>query len=79
MYEELIQFLMQEYLLDKTELKVYREASDRAKLFQAKLATLSADRKIQLLEYEWTLLPVERLKVTLVTATGYKEFIVEGP
>lgn len=77
MYEELIAFLLQEYLLDKEELKVFKNSPDQERLLQAKLASLSEQRKIQLLEFEWTLLPTERIKVNIVTDRGFKEFSAE--
>lgn len=76
-YEELLQFLTQELLLTKEELKAIRSSPEQPKLLQAKLASLSADRKLQLLEYEWTILPVERIRITLVTDRGHKELNAE--
>lgn len=77
MFEELCSFLLQEYLLSKEEYKVIRSSPEQARMLQAKLAFLSEERKIQLLEYEWTLLPVERIRITLITDTGHKEFGAE--
>lgn len=76
-YEELIAFFVQEYLLDKEELKKIRSSPDQGKLLQAKMASLSEERKVQLLEYEWSILPVERIKISIVTDRGFKEFIAE--
>lgn len=76
-YEELVAYLLQEHLLSKEELKAFKISPDQGRLLQAKLASLSEDRKIQLLEYEWTLLPVERIKINLVTDTGFKEWTAE--
>jgi len=77
-FEELIAFFVQEHLITKEELLVYRDSSDQEKFLQSKLATLSENRKIQLLEYEWNILPVERIKVSIVTDNGFKEFIAEA-
>lgn len=77
-YEELIAFLLQEYLLDKEELKALKTSPDQGRLLHAKLASLSETRKLQLLEFEWTLLPTERIKVNIVTDTGFKEFTAEA-
>jgi hypothetical protein len=77
MFDELVAFLTQEYLLDREELKVFKGSPEQAKLLQVKLATLSEERKIQLLEYEWSLLPVERIRINLVTDSGFKEFNAE--
>lgn len=76
-YEELIAFFVQEYLLSKEELKVIKNSPDQGKLLQAKLASLSEERKLQLLEFEWILLPTERIKISIVTDTGFKEFVAE--
>jgi hypothetical protein len=77
MFEELIAFLLQEYLLSQEELKALKVSPEQAKLLQAKLATLSDERVLQLLEYEWTLLPTERIRINIVTDRGFKEFIAE--
>jgi hypothetical protein len=68
---------MQEYLLSKEELKTLKGSPNQGKLLQAKLASLSEERKIQLLEYEWTILPTERIKISVVTDTGFREFTAE--
>lgn len=76
-YEELMQFLLQEYLLTTEELKAIRISPEQAKLLQAKMALLSEERKIQLLEYEWTILPTEQIRINVVTDRGFKEFNAE--
>ena len=77
-YEELITFLLQEKLLSKEELKVIRESPEQARHLQHKLATLSSEQKIQLLEYEWVVLPVEQIKLNIVTDGGHREFIAQN-
>lgn len=76
-YEELIQFLMQDTLLSKEELKVIKNSPDQGKILHTKLVSLSEERKLQLLEFEWNLLPVERIRVLLVTEHGFREFLAE--
>lgn len=76
-FEELTQFLAQEYLLSKEELKAFKSSPEQVRLLHTKLVSLSEERKIQLLEYEWTLLPVERIRLTLVTSSGHREFLAE--
>jgi hypothetical protein len=68
---------MQEYLLSKEELKIIKSSPEQGKLLQAKLASLSAERKIQLLEFEWSILPTERIRINVVTDRGFKEFTAE--
>jgi hypothetical protein len=76
-YDELIAFLLQEFLLTKEEVKVIKNSPQQEKEVYAKLASLSEERKLQLLEFEWTLLPVERIKILMVTDRGFKEFSIE--
>jgi hypothetical protein len=77
-YDELIAFFVQEYLLSKEELKIIRNSPNQGKLLQTKLASLSEERRVQLLEYEWIILPAERIKISIVTDRGFKEFVAEG-
>ena len=77
-YEELITFFLQEKLISSEELKIMRQSPEQARLLQAKLAILSSEQKIQLLEYEWVVLPVERIKLVIVTDRGHREFLVEN-
>lgn len=77
MFEELTAYLAQEFLLSKEELKEFKVSPEQARLLQAKLATLSDERTLQLLEYEWTLLPTERIRINIVTDRGFKEFVAE--
>jgi hypothetical protein len=76
-YEELLQFFTQQLLITNEELKVIRDSPEQAKLLQRKLATLSKERKLQLMEYEWTILPVERIKLTMVADNGHREITAE--
>ena len=76
-YDELIQFLLQEYLISKEELKVIKNSPEQGRLLQAKLALLSEERKLQLLEFEWVILPTERIRINVVTDRGFKEFSAE--
>jgi hypothetical protein len=77
-YQELIAFFVQEKLITEEELKALRQSPEQERTLQAKLASLSAEDKIQLLEYEWTILPLERIKLNIVTASGHREFLAEG-
>jgi hypothetical protein len=77
-YDELIAFFLQEKLITADEIKVMKQSPEQARLLQIKLASLSSEQKIQLLEYEWTILPVERIKLNIVTDRGHREFSAEG-
>lgn len=77
-FEELVAFFAQERLITAEELKAFKQTPEQSKWLQSKLATLSDEQKIQLLEYEWTILPVERIRINIVTDRGHKEFLTEG-
>ncbi len=76
-YEDLMQFLLLEQLIERDELKTMRDSPEQVKLLQGRLASLSQERKLQLLEYEWTILPVERIRITMVTNNGHREISAE--
>ena len=78
-YEELLQFLKAESLLSSEQLKVIRLSPeiDRAKLLQEELDHLAKDSKIQLLAYEWSILPTEVIRITVITDKTHREFVAE--
>ena len=72
--DELFAFLKEEKLIDVETAKKIQQSSDRAKNLQIFLSELSKTDKIQMLEYEWQILPVERIKITMVTHRNSREF-----
>jgi hypothetical protein len=74
LYETLLDFLQDETLISKEERKGCNLSSDRAKWLWTVLGSLSKTNKIQLLEYHWQVLPVELVKITLVTDRNSREF-----
>jgi hypothetical protein len=73
-YETLLDFLRDEELISKEERRDCTLCSDKAKWLWNQLAILRDTKKIQLLEYEWVILPVERAKITIVTDRNSREF-----
>ena len=73
-YDGILEFLQSEDLLSREESKAIRSSSEIAKRLHTLLAVLSKTNKLQLLEYEWIMLPVERIKVMIVTNRASKEF-----
>jgi hypothetical protein len=73
-YDGIIEYLHSEDLLSREEGKAMRSSADVAKVLHTKLASLSKSNKLQLLEYEWVVLPVERMKITIITDRMSKEF-----
>jgi hypothetical protein len=70
----IMEFLMAENLMNKEERRVMLAGSAVPKSLHTFLANLSKEGKLQLLEYEWNLLPIERIKITVVTDRNSKEF-----
>jgi len=73
-YDAVMDFLLEEKLISKDEIKSYRSSADVAKVLHTHLALLSKDSKLQLLEYSWEILPVERIKLLVVTDRAQREF-----
>jgi len=72
--DNILTYLFNESLISKDDIQVIRRSPDSYKDIQLLLAKLSASGKLQLLEYEWVVLPVERIKIHLVTDKSSEEF-----
>lgn len=72
--DNILEFLLSENLINRDEVRVTRASPEIAKDIQLMLARLSESSKFQLLEYEWTILPVERIKIHIVTDRTSQEF-----
>jgi len=72
--DDIMSFLVEEKLMDLDLAKKVKQSSDEAKELHAYLKSLSKTDKIQLLEYEWVILPVEIIKINLVTNRNNKQF-----
>lgn len=68
------EFLFSEKLLSMDDLKSFKQSPFQAKEMQSILDSLRTNERIQLLEYEWTILPVERIKITVITDRNSQEF-----
>jgi len=72
--DNILTYLFNESLISKDDIQVIRRSPDSYKDIPLLLAKLSASGKLQLLEYEWVVLPVERIKIHLVTDKSSEEF-----
>jgi len=73
-YEELVQFLIDERMISDFEMSSLKDEADKPRLIYEYLEKLKKEEKLLLLDYEWTILPIERLKLTVVTARDSREF-----
>ena len=73
-YSEMSEFLIDERLIKREELIGINRPIDRAKFLVNTLNTLLKDEKVMLVDWEWNILPVERIKLLVVTDCLQKEF-----
>ena len=73
--DEILDFLFEESFLNSAQIKALRASSESHKEINSILCSLSKEGKFQLLEYEWSMLPIERIKITIVTDKIHKEFV----
>jgi hypothetical protein len=72
--DDVLLFLKQEGLVDDVQIKGVKLSSDRAKDIYNLLMALKKANKFQLLEFTWTILPIEYLKIICITDRNSKEF-----
>lgn len=77
-YSDILDFLLLEKVVSAEDIRVFKQSADKGKGLQGWLARLSREEKLQLLEYEWVILPVERIKLTIVTARNSREFTYDS-
>ena len=76
--EDILLFLKSESLINDNDIRTVRQSSDHPKDIQALIKKLHVAGKFQLLEYQWEILPVERIKILMITDHNQKEFIFNG-
>lgn len=74
-YEDLIAFLHTEKVISDFDLSTLKNKPDRSKLIVALLEEAKNKEKLLLLSYDWIVLPVERLKLTIITERMSKDFV----
>lgn len=76
--EDILSFLKQESLVDDNQIKSVKLSADHAKEIRGILQDLKVRQKLQLLQYEWNVLPVETICITVITDRNQKEFSFNG-
>jgi hypothetical protein len=72
--DSIMEFLIAEELMTRGEQRAVSTVADKAKTLQSVLTALKGKKQIQLLAYQWELLPEERLKVLIITDRNQREF-----
>ena len=73
-YEDLIEFLLQEKIIDQDYLVNLSHEKDKVRELCHTLFLASKQEKLQLLQFDWVVLPVERIRLKLVTDMQTKEY-----
>lgn len=76
--EDILVFLKLEGLVDDNQMRSIKLTPDRPKEVQQILKDLQTSGKLQMLMYEWHVLPVENITITIITDRNKKEFIFTG-
>ena len=71
---ELVNFLYEEKLITKSDVEHVGKEPDKARTVYEILQRLKEEDKLLLLDYEWIILPIERIKVSIVTEAVAREF-----
>jgi hypothetical protein len=72
-YDDLVDFMLEEKLMTQSQIAEFKKETQKA-LYLWKLLVAECDNKIMLLDFEWSLLPIERLKITIVTDRTSRSF-----
>ena len=68
-------FLLNQKLVTTDHINAVRNSSEPAKDVQLILSKLQKEEKLQMLEYNWSLLPLEIIRIYIITDREQKEFI----
>jgi hypothetical protein len=71
---EILEFLKAEKLLDDAQIKAMKQNAEFPKEVHRLLRELQTFEKLQLLEYTWTILPTENIRLLIITDRAQKEF-----
>lgn len=72
--DDLVAFLIAEKLLSEFQYSCLKQEADKPKFIYTLLEELKKADRLLLLDYEWSLLPIERLKLTIITERTTREF-----
>ena len=74
MYDEFKEYIVENKLAGEHEFKTLNRDIEKARFIYETLGSAAKDNKLILLDFEWSFLPIELIKITCVTETGKKEF-----
>ena len=74
MFYEFIDWFKEQKLIDKGETDMLDRAKERAEFVYTVFLRAEEAEQVQLVDYEWTLLPLETIKILCITENEKKEF-----
>ena len=74
MFHEFITWFLEHKLITSDSVVGLERAKERSEFIYATMKRAEADNDLILLYFEWTLLPLETIKISCATATEKKEF-----
>jgi hypothetical protein len=78
MVEEWMDFLLENKLIETEDIPTFRLEKDKALYIHEIITKAKKDERVLLFDFEWNILPVERIRVTVVTSRNNKEFVYNG-
>ena len=76
-FDPLVMFLQDEGVLTRQDVNKLSSDLDPVKTLYRAMINAKKDGKLQLLSFEWTLLPHENIKLLLITNRAQREFVFE--
>ena len=76
--QEILDFLVEDKLIKKSELVGVDTHLDRAIFIHCKFKKLLESEELELAEFEWSILPRHFIQITVLSAHRQVEFIYEG-
>lgn len=73
-YEEFRDYLIESKLSTIEDFMQLNRDFEKAKFIGETLQMAAESEKLLLLDYEWKILPIEQIKITVVMPSGKKEF-----
>jgi hypothetical protein len=73
-YSEFSEYLLNNKFASAEALQAAIHPQERAELVFTSLKKAEAEEKLLLLDFEWTMLPLEQIKITCVSAREEKHF-----
>ena len=72
--DEMLEFMLQEKIIYPSELPYLKREVKKANYLYNALQLAKQRDIVTLLDFEWTILPIERIKITIVTTRSSREF-----